>query len=251
MEKAVDRLHRAVEEGEQICFYGDYDVDGISATSLHLAFFSKLGIKPDIYIPHREDEGYGLNIEAIKKLADQGISVLITSDCGTTSYQEIELANSFGIDVIVTDHHQIQHEFPKAFAFVNPYRKDSTYPFQGLCSGGLAYKLVEAYALKYQITKDSFEGYRDLVALATIADMVPLQDENRFIVRDGLAQITKGSRCGIRALKQVLGITETCSANTVGFRLAPVINAAGRLAHGELGVRLLISESEYLSLIHI
>lgn len=244
MEKSVDRLQEAIQQQEHICFYGDYDVDGISATSLHLSFFRSLGAQAEVYIPHRQEEGYGLNEGAIRKLADRKVSVIVTADCGTTSHHEIALAQRLGIDVIVTDHHQFQDEVPEPFAFVNPYRSDSLYPFQGLCSGGLAYKLVEAYYRKFGGGEVSPVDGLDLVALSSVADVVPLRDENRSFVREGLRQLTEGTRCGIRALKEVLGITGSCSASTIGFRFAPVINAAGRLAHAELGVRLLTSTSD-------
>ena len=249
MEKCVDRLHEAICQQERVCFYGDYDVDGISATSLHLSFFGKIGTRAEVYIPHRQEEGYGLNEAAIRKLADRNVKVLVTSDCGTTSHKEIALAQSLGIDVIVTDHHQLQEEIPEPYAFLNPYRPDSLYPFKGLCSGGLAYKVAKAYFMKYPTFETFPEEQLDLVALSSIADVVPLRDENRLFVREGLRQITKGTRSGIRALKQILGITGPCSASTIGFRLAPVINAAGRLAHADLGVRLLTNESDVEALV--
>lgn len=244
MEKAIDRLHLAIQRGERICFYGDYDVDGMAATSLHLLFWRSVGAQADVYIPHRQEEGYGLHEGAIRKLAGRGVSLLLTADCGTTSYMEIELARSLGMDVIVTDHHQLQSRMPEPVAFINPYRPDSVYPFRGLCSGGLAYKVAEAYVRKYRPAGVSVETYRDLVALSSIADLVPLTDENRTLVRDGLAQVAQGTRCGIRALTRDLGLNGTCSAGTIGFRVAPRLNAAGRLAHAELGVRLLTTESE-------
>ncbi|MEC4673268.1 MAG: single-stranded-DNA-specific exonuclease RecJ [Nitrospirota bacterium] len=244
MERAVDRVNKAIQAKERICFYGDYDVDGISATSLHLSFFRGEGAEAEVYIPDRQSEGYGLNEQAIRHLASNGVKVLLTADCGTTSHHEVEVANHLGLDVIVTDHHQIQEHFPPALAFLNPQRADSQYPFQGLCSGGIAYKFVEAYALKYGCHARPVQEYRDLVALSSIADVVPLLDENRYLVREGLGLLTNGTRCGVRALKQCLGITGPCTASTVGFRLAPVINAAGRLAHARLGVKLLTTDSD-------
>ncbi len=244
MERAIDRLHLAVQRGERICFYGDYDVDGMAATSLHFLFWQRVGAKAEVYIPHRQEEGYGLHEGAIRKLAEKGVSLLLTADCGTTSHKEIEVARSLGMDVIVTDHHQLQSRMPEPLAFINPYRPDSVYPFRGLCSGGLAYKVAEAYVQKYRPAGVSMEAYRDLVALSSIADLVPLTDENRVLVRDGLAQVAQGTRCGIRALTRDLGLNGTCSAGTIGFRVAPRLNAAGRLAHAELGVRLLTTDSE-------
>ena len=203
MEKCVDRLHEAICQQGRICFYGDYDVDGISATSLHLSFFGKIGARAEVYIPHRQEEGYGLNEAAIRKLADRQVKVLVTADCGTTSYEEIALAQRLGIDVIVTDHHQLQDEIPNPYAFLNPYRPSSSYPFQGLCSGGLAYKVAKAYSMKYPTFEVLPGEHLDLVALSSVADVVPLCDENRLFVREGLRRITKGTRSGIRALKEV------------------------------------------------
>ena len=248
MERAVDRLHMAVQRGERVCFYGDYDVDGMAAVSLHLLYWRRVGAEAEVYIPHRQDEGYGLHEGAVRKLADRGVSLLLTADCGTTSYREIEVARSLGMDVIVTDHHQLQARMPEPVAFINPYRPDSGYPFKGLCSGGLAYKVVEAHARKYGVADAPVETFRDLVALSSIADLVPLTDENRVLIRDGLAQVGRGTRCGIRALTRDLGLNGTCSAGTIGFRVAPRLNAAGRMAHAELGVRLLTTDSESVAL---
>jgi single-stranded-DNA-specific exonuclease len=244
VEKAVDRLHRAVTNGERMCFYGDYDVDGMSATSLYVLFFRGLGANVCWYIPHRLDEGYGLNVSAIIRLRGDGVTLLVTSDCGTTAHREVEAAYRLGLDVIITDHHQGEDLLPPAFAIMNPYRKDSIYPFPGLCSAGLAYKVVQAYQTKYGAGRVALESLLDLVALATVADVVPLQDENRYFVRQGLDLISRGVRPGINALKSVAGVERTCTAGTIAFRLAPRINAAGRLAHADLGVQLLTTESE-------
>lgn len=243
MEQAVERLHRAVNTQEPICFYGDYDVDGMAATSVYLTFFGSLGANVRAYVPHRQREGYGLNLGAVQRLHDEGVSLLVTSDCGTTSHREIALARKLGMDVIVTDHHQTDDAMPPAVAVMNPHRADGRYPFHGLCSAGLAYKVAQAYELRYGETGIPLHSLLDLVALATIADVVPLQDENRGFVREGLAQLSRGARCGVRALKQVAGITRDCTAETIAFKLAPRLNAAGRLDHAILGVQLLTTES--------
>jgi single-stranded-DNA-specific exonuclease len=242
MEQAIERLHRAVNAHEPICFYGDYDVDGITATSLYLSFFGGLGAKVRAYVPHRLREGYGLNLGAVQRLHDEGISLLVTSDCGTTSHKEIELAAQLGMDVIVTDHHQSDEVMPQAVAVLNPHRTDALYPFRGLCSAALAYKVAQAYQVRYGVAGVPLESLLDLVALATVADVVPLQDENRSFVREGLHQLSRGARCGIRALKQAAGVTRDCTAETIAFKLAPRINAAGRLDDAMLGVRLLTTE---------
>jgi single-stranded-DNA-specific exonuclease len=243
MEVAVERLNQAVCDHEAVCFYGDYDVDGMSATALYMSFFGSLGANVRAYVPHRKREGYGLNAAAVQRLHDEGVSLLVTSDCGTTSHREIRLAKQLGMDVIVTDHHQTGEDMPPAVAVMNPHRAGAQYPFLGLCSGGLAYKAVQAYQLRYGDAGLPLDSLLDLVALATIADVVPLQDENRGFVREGLAQISRGARCGIRALKQVAGIVRDCSAETIAFKLAPRLNAAGRLDHAMLGVQLLTTES--------
>ena len=244
IERAIDRLHQAVQRHERVCFYGDYDVDGMSATSVYLSFFRDLGAQVRAYVPHRLREGYELNEQAIRTLAQEGITLLVTSDCGTTSHREITLASQLGIDVIVTDHHQSDLEMVPALAVMNPHRSDARYPFHGLCSGGLAYKVVQAYEKKFGSGAVLVESLLDLVALATIADVVPLQDENRLFVREGLAQISRGARCGLRALKQVAGVTRDCAVETIAFKLAPRLNAAGRLDEAIKGVRLLTTESE-------
>jgi len=243
MEPAVERLHRAIMTHEPICFYGDYDVDGITATSVYLSFFSGLGANARAYVPHRLREGYGLNADAVQRLHDEGISLLVTSDCGTTAHREVALAAQLGMDVIVTDHHQTDDQMPPAVAVLNPHRADSRYPFRGLCSAALAYKVAQAYQLRYSQAGVPLESLLDLVALATIADVVPLQDENRGFVREGLASLSRGARCGVRALKQTAGVTRDCTADTIAFKLAPRINAAGRLDDAMLGVRLLTTES--------
>jgi single-stranded-DNA-specific exonuclease len=243
MEQAIDRLHRAAIGKERVCFYGDYDVDGMSATSLYVSFFEAIGGLGCAYIPHRLREGYGLNEAAIRALHHEGVTLIVTSDCGTTSHREIAAARRLGMDVIVTDHHQTDDKMPEALAVLNPHRADAVYPFKGLCSAGLAYKCVQAYCTKFE---EPFapESMLDLVALATVADIVPLHDENRIFVREGLAQISRGARCGIRALKQVAGITRECNSDTIAFRLAPRLNAAGRMDHALAGVQLLTTESD-------
>jgi len=243
MEQAVERLHQAVTTREPICFYGDYDVDGITATSLYLSFFRELGATARAYVPHRLREGYGLNTGAVQQLHDEGVSLLVTSDCGTTAHREVALAARLGMDVIVTDHHQTDERVPPAVAVLNPHRAEARYPFRGLCSAALAYKVAQAYQLRYGEAGLPLESLLDLVALATVADVVPLQDENRGFVREGLSQLSRGARCGVRALKQVAGVMRDCTAETVAFKLAPRINAAGRLDDAMLGVRLLTTES--------
>ncbi len=244
IEPAIDRLHQARQCDELVCFYGDYDVDGMSATSLYLTLFRSIGLRACAYIPHRMREGYGLNGPAVERLRAQGVSLLVTSDCGTTSHREISLAASLGLDVLVTDHHQSDEAMPPALAVMNPHRKGARYPFTGLCSGALAYKVAEAYLTKYGGDRGLLEQQLDLVALSTVADVVPLVDENRVFVREGLARITAGGRPGLRALKRVAGIDRPCTTGMLSFKLVPRLNAAGRLDHALLGVELLTAEQD-------
>jgi len=244
MEQAVDRLHRALRSNERVLVYGDYDVDGVSATSLYLGFLKGLGHTAGFCIPHRLKEGYGLNAHAVRRIAASGVSLLITADCGTTSHEEIALARSLGLDCIVTDHHLPGETLPPALAVLNPCRADSSYSFPGLCSGGLAYKVATAYVAKYESWKSDPNAHLDLVALSTIADVAPLQAENRWMVREGLRAITRGDRLGVRALKAVSGINGTCGVGTVGFTLAPRLNAAGRLGDAADAVRLMLTEDD-------
>ena len=242
MDAAVERLHRAVTTHEPICFYGDYDVDGMSATSVYLSYFGSLGANVRAYVPHRRREGYGLNAEAVRTLRHEGVSLLVTSDCGPTSHREIALANELGMDVIVTDHHQTDDRMPPAVAVMNPHRAGAVYPFRGLCSAGLAYKTVQAYTMRYGEAGVPLDSLLDLVALATIADVVPLHDENRRFVREGLALLSRGARCGLRALKQVAGVTRDCTAETIAFKLAPRLNAASTSPpDGSRGVKKLLN----------
>jgi single-stranded-DNA-specific exonuclease len=244
MESAVDRLRLAILNRERIVIYGDYDVDGISATALYLDFFKSYGHQAAFYIPHRMKEGYGLNRDAVRRIAAAGISLLITVDCGTTSVEEIALAQLLGMDVIVTDHHLPGETLPPAFTILNPCLPDSGYPFQGLCSTGLAYKVAAAYAQKYGQPTGSLEDHLDLVALATIADIVSLHGENRWMIWQGLRRISDGRRPGLRALKAVSESDGACGVGTIGFQLAPRINAAGRLGDAADAVRLLVTEDE-------
>jgi single-stranded-DNA-specific exonuclease len=244
MAEALKRLHRAVTTQERICFYGDYDVDGVAATSIYLAFFRSLGAQAVAYIPHRIREGYGLHAAALRRFYNEGLKLIVTADCGTTATDEIAMGTQLGLDIIVTDHHQPGDPLPPALALLNPHRIDSCYPFSGLCSAGVAYQVVRAYAWQYGPVPIDPESLLDLVALATVADVVPLHDENRYFVREGLRLISRGARTGLRALKLVSGIDQTCTSATVAFKLAPRINAAGRLGHADTGVKLLTTESE-------
>ncbi len=250
MDRAVDRIRQAIQAQEHVLIYGDYDVDGITSTSLYVEFFRARGLDVAFQLPNRFRDGYGFNMDTITQLRDRGISLLITADCGTTSCDEVAYAGSCGIDVIITDHHEPgDGGLPPALALLNPCRADSSYPFRGLCSGALVFKVAMAYDQKYRgdggEPPDDVEmrDGLDLVALATIADMAPLVSENRTLVRAGLKQLSIDERVGIKALKDIANVFGTCRAETIGFALAPRINAAGRMDDAEIGVRLLTTNS--------
>ena len=247
MDVAVDRIIRAIKDREQIVIFGDYDVDGMSSTSLLVNFFSSLNHPVSFYIPHRINEGYGLNSTAIKQFAEEGCTLLITVDCGVTSVSEVALASEHGIDVIITDHHQVSEDLPPAYALLNPSRKECGYPFKHLAGVGIAYKLVSA--LKDELVASGVIGIRDipnlkrsldLVSLGTLADMVPLIGENHLLVRFGLEEMAKSQKVGLRALMKLGNFGSRPIADTdIGFYIAPRLNAIGRLQNARMGVELL------------
>ena len=250
MDKGADRLVQTVLNKESITIYGDYDVDGITACSLLVDFLSSLGVKPAYYIPHRLKEGYGLNADAVKKIAANGTQLLICVDCGISDREEIQLAQQLGMDTIVVDHHEAPPLPAPAYAVLDPLQPDCHFPFKGLAGVGVAFYL--AIALRSRLRDGGFwrdepepnlHCYLDLVALGTVADIVPLMDVNRVLVKHGLKELEDSRRTGIRALKEVSGIgTEEISTGHVAFRLAPRINAGGRIASGQMGVELLLAQ---------
>lgn len=253
MKKAIDRIVEAVEKKEKIMIFGDYDVDGVSSVSVLVWTFRDLHIpNVDVYLPDRYSEGYGLNIPAVEEFAKNGVSLLITCDCGTSNVAEIAKANELGIDVIVVDHHKKAPEVPKAFAILNPFFDEETYPEKKLCSTGIAFKLATALFQKLEYGKTLFEkplpaGWEkwllDLVAVATIADMMPILGENRTLVKHGLTVLKKSKRVGLKALSQVMGTPlEKISSGTIGFQIGPRLNAAGRLKHANAALQLLTTE---------
>jgi single-stranded-DNA-specific exonuclease len=247
---AIDRLRAAMTRGERVMLFGDYDVDGISAVSIYRELCVRLGLDVVVRIPRRLSEGYGLSRTAVLEAKAAGVSLLITADCGTTAFEEIALARREGVEVIVTDHHQVPHELPAAVATINPWRADSTYPFRGLCSAGLAWKVAAAVALQPwgREVQASLASWTDLAALGTIADVMPLRSENRYLAAAGLRVLTQGQRVGIRALKKVAGIEgKPVGVGTVGFVLGPRINAAGRMGDAAMGVELLTTTDEAMA----
>ncbi len=231
MDKAVRIIWEAVRAGEKIIVYGDYDVDGVCATSIMLETLREMGALPDFRIPSRHGEGYGLNCDAVREMAANH-RLLITVDCGVTNHEEVKLAQMLGMTVIVTDHHQLADTLSPADAVLNPLLGD--YPFRRLCGAGVALKLTQAL-----LGMEAVMRRMDLAALATVADIVPLIDENRIIVREGLRLMTESRRPGLQALMQVSDVHPPVNAGHVGFRLAPRLNAGGRLEDASQGVLLL------------
>ena len=252
MAAATERLARALHQREKITLYGDYDVDGVCSTSLLAIFLRELGANPGTYIPHRLGEGYGLNVQAVERLAAEGTRVLVTLDCGITATAEISRARDLGVDVVIVDHHTVPETLPPAVAILNPHQPGCEYPTKTLCAAGVAFNLC--VGLRKRLRDDGFFATRkepnlralmDLVAMATVADVVPLTGANRILVAHGLQELTAARRPGIRALKEVAGIEVDApiTAGQVGFRLGPRINAAGRLHDASLGLQMLTAES--------
>ena len=244
MEKAVERLVSAQEKGEAVTIYGDYDIDGLTATTVLLDSFEKFGIKAHAFIPNRFVEGYGLSLTAIERLASDGAKLIVTVDCGSLSHKEIERANELGVDVIVTDHHSVAETMPPAIATINPKRTDHEYPFIDLAGVGVAFKLVQALQTRLVGIDPGHEKWLlDLVALGTVCDVVTLVDENRANVHWGLKVMQKTRRPGLRALMAVSGVEPTAlNARALGFGLGPRLNAAGRLETARLSLDLLTSD---------
>ena len=252
MEKAVLRLAKAVANSEIVCVYGDYDVDGITSTSLLMEFFRSIGLPSFYHIPLRIEEGYGLSEEGLKTVVDRGARVIISVDCGITSMNEAVLCRSLGVDLIITDHHMPGDDIPPAFAVINPMQHGCPFPFKQLAGVGVAFNLMVALRIRLReegrfknAMEPNLREFLDLVALGTVADIVPLMDENRILVMYGLAQLTVSKRTGIQALKDVAGIKGEVSCGAVGFRLAPRLNAAGRLEDAALGVELLLCRDRH------
>ena len=255
VETAVRRLKQAIKNEEKISVYGDYDVDGITGVSILWQLLTLLGAQVDYYIPHRIDEGYGLNEEAVKQLAKDGSKVLITVDCGITDFNSAKLAEKLGIELIITDHHQPDTGLPKAVALVHPALDDS-YPNQDSSGAMVAFKLAWAIADEFNKGTKLAPKLREfminatsLVAMGTVADVVPLRGENRVLTSYGLKALPQCKLPGIQALIETAGLTgQGLDSFDIGFRLAPMLNAAGRMGHARLAVELLTSDSEIRSM---
>jgi single-stranded-DNA-specific exonuclease len=249
MRPAALRIIEAIRRREKITLFGDYDVDGTTATALLLLFLKEAGAQVNFYLPHRLKEGYGLNLQAVERIKAEGTRLLVTADCGVSNLSEIRWAKENGLDVIITDHHEIPELLPPAFAILNPKQKECVYPFKGLAGVGVAFNLV--IALRSLLREEgtwtngtipNLKDYLDLVALGTVSDVVPLTGANRIIAKHGLRQLSRSNRPGILALKEIAGLEDApIDTTAIHFRFAPRINAAGRLADAESVVRLFVS----------
>jgi single-stranded-DNA-specific exonuclease len=246
MARAGGRLLEAVRRRETIAIYGDYDVDGITASTQLLLFLREIGCQPLLHIPHRLRDGYGLRREALIELADRGARVVVTADCGAAAHDEIAALAERPVDVIVCDHHQNPAVRPPAFAVLNPVVSDAGFPFAGLCAAGVVFYLLMGTRMMLRETGGpvpDLRRYLDLAALGTVADLVPLLEENRVLVKYGLHEIARSPRAGVRALLDVGGGGHV-NVDTLGFRLGPRLNASGRLADAARAVELLACEDD-------
>ena len=241
MEFATDRINRAINKEEKILIYGDYDVDGVTSTALLTTFLRQKTNNIFPYIPNRETEGYGVSVNGINEAIKKGISLIISIDCGIKALEEVEYAKSNNIDFIICDHHLPESQIPNAIAVLDPKRDDCKYPFKELCGCGIGFKLIQALCLEWGMNTQQLINYLDLVSLATVADQVPLCEENRIITYLGLKQINKNPRPGIKALLSDFK-GDKISTSTLVFKVSPKVNAAGRMRHAALALELLMCE---------
>ena len=242
MEKAINRILKAIENNEKIIIYGDYDVDGITSVAVLKSFLEERGLQIGVYIPNRLNEGYGLNKEAIKFIADKGYKLIITVDCGITATEEIEYAKYLGIETIITDHHEPIEILPDAVAVVDAKRKDNKYECRNLAGVGVVFKLIQALSIKMGLDEKEYLKFLDIVCVGTISDIVPLTDENRVIVKLGLKLVEQTRNLGLREILQSCGYSKI-NSTTISFGVAPRINACGRMGHQEEALNLLLSKN--------
>lgn len=242
MDKAVERIIKAINNQEKVMIYGDYDVDGITSITVLKKFLEERGLKTGHYIPNRLEEGYGLNENAIRSIAEQKYTLMITVDCGISGIEEVELANQLGIETIITDHHEQSESLPNAYAIINAKRKDSQYPFRGLAGCGAVFKLIQAISLRLGLEEKEFLKYLDIVCVGTISDIVPLVDENRVIAKLGLKLVAQTRNIGLRELILQSGYKKIDS-NTISFSVAPRINACGRMGYQEEALDLFLTNN--------
>ncbi|MEG1141606.1 MAG: single-stranded-DNA-specific exonuclease RecJ [Clostridia bacterium] len=246
MKKFVDRVLIAKKNNEKVCIYGDYDVDGITSITVLYKYFKDLNFDISYYLPDRISEGYGLNIDAINKIKDDNISLVITVDCGITAIEEINYANSLGIDVCVTDHHECSDILPNAYCIINPKQKDDTSVFKHFAGVGVAFKCIMAISKKLNLDDNSYLKYIDIVAIGTISDIVALTNENRIIAKYGIEILKNTSNLGLKALFKLMKITEIDSI-TISYNIAPRINACGRMGNAKLAVELLLCKDNIVA----
>ena len=243
MEIIVDRVLQAIEQKEKIMIYGDYDADGITSITVLKSFLEERGLEIASYIPNRLDEGYGLNKTALKKIYDDGYRLIITVDCGISGIEEVDYANSLGMEVLITDHHEPAETLPKAVAVVDAKRKDNKYPFNQLAGVGVVFKLIQAISIKLDLEEKEYLKYLDIVCIGTISDIVPLIDENRVIAKLGLKLIAQTKNIGLKALLEVIGF-KNIDSTTISFGVAPRINACGRMGDEQVALDLFL-EKDY------
>ena len=243
MDIAVNRIIKAINNQENILIYGDYDADGITSTTVLKKYLQERGGLVNTYIPNRLDEGYGLNKEAIKKIKEMGTDLIITVDCGISGIEEVEYAKELGLEVIVTDHHEVGDILPNALAVIDAKRKDNTYPFNMLAGVGVVFKVIQAISIKLNLKAEEYLKYLDLVCVGTISDIVPLEGENRTIAKLGLMLIRVTKNLGLRELIKRSGYKEIDS-NTISFGVAPRINACGRMGHEDEALNLFLAETK-------
>ena len=241
MEKATKRIIKAIKNKEKTIIYGDYDVDGITSITVLKQFLEERGLDVDYYIPNRLEEGYGLNKEAVQEIAKKEYTLMITVDCGISGIEEIDLANSEGIETIVTDHHEQLDTLPNAYAIINPKRKDNTYPFRGLAGVGVVFKLIQALSLELGLDEKEYLKYLDIVCIGTISDIVPLINENRVIAKLGLMLVKCTKNIGLRELIKETGY-KNINSTMISFGIAPRINACGRMGRQEEALQLFLAK---------
>lgn len=245
MDKAVERIQAAVENGERICVYGDFDADGVTSTALLYSYLSDIGADVIYYIPSRESEGYGMNKGAVSKIYERGVKLIITVDNGVAAVDEVAYAKSLGIDTVITDHHAVPEVLPDAVAVIDLHRKDCDSSFKELSGVGVAFKLVQAIEGEYADIEGLLENYSDLAAIGTVGDIVSLRGENRVLVRNGLRHINNGDRLGLAALVEESGLSgRNISAGNLSFTMVPRINAGGRLGLSQKSVSMLLTDDE-------
>ena len=243
MEAAVERIHRAIEEGERIAVFGDYDADGVTATAMLYSYLESAGADVCYYIPDRETEGYGMNMEAVQTLADEGVALIVTVDNGVSSLEEVTFAADLSVDVVITDHHRPREILPAAVAVVDPHRADCPSRFKDYAGVGVAFMLIVALEGEYADIEGLLENYADLVSIGTIGDVVSLTGENRMLVRAGLRYLANSDRIGLRALMERCSLhSEYLTATDVAFGIVPRINATGRMDTSRRAVDLLLCE---------